>query len=109
MSPRGASSCRPVVGVAVSHSARWFLGAVLAGCGAMSAEAQQSPSPAASAVADTSPILRTGRDGAMQQGDDRKDGPWKSFSEITKNATVQTGLFTIYRKRDNAYLSVTPD
>ena len=41
----------------MSHSARWFLGLVLAGCGAISANAQQSPgspSPARSAiVADT--------------------------------------------------------
>ena len=37
----------------MSHTARWFLGAVLAGCGAMSASAQQSPdspSPARSAT-----------------------------------------------------------
>jgi hypothetical protein len=97
----------------VSHSARWFLGVVLAGCGAMSANAQQSPdspSPArAAASADTTPILRTGRDATIQLGDDRKDGPWKSFSEVTKNATIQTGLFTIYRKRDKAYLALAPD
>jgi uncharacterized protein DUF4953/uncharacterized protein DUF5117/uncharacterized protein DUF5118 len=97
----------------VSHLTRWFLGVVLAGCSAISASAQQSPdspNPArAAGVADTNPILRTGHDGAIKQGDDRKDVPWRSFSEVTKNATIQTGLFTLYRKRDNAYLLVTPD
>ena len=96
----------------MSHSARWFLGAVLAGCGATSASAQQSPyspSPArAAASADTTAVIRTGREAAFQQDDDRKDGPWKSFSEVTKGAQIQIGIFTIYRKRDNAYLALAP-
>jgi hypothetical protein len=95
----------------VSQSARWFLGVFLAGCGAISAHAQQpdSPSPARPAAsADTTAIVRTGRDVAIPLDEDRKDGPWKSFSEVTKGAQIQSGIFTIYRKRDNAYLALAP-
>jgi hypothetical protein len=96
----------------VSHSAGWFLGAVLAGCGAISASAQQSPdspSPARSATeSDTIPATSHSRDGVFLQQSSHKDGPWKSFSEVTKGAEVQAGLFTVYRKRENAYLSLTP-
>jgi uncharacterized protein DUF4953/uncharacterized protein DUF5117/uncharacterized protein DUF5118 len=78
----------------------------------MSAHAQQSPqvpNPArAAATADTTAIVGTGRDPAIQQDDDRKEGPWKSFSEVTKGAHIQSGLFTLYRKRDNAYLALAP-
>jgi hypothetical protein len=97
----------------VSHSARWFLGAVLAGCGATSATAQQSPeSPSrapAAVSADTIGVTRIAPATPVQSADDRKDGPWKSFSEVTKNAQIQSGLFTLYRKRDNAYLAVGPN
>ncbi|MEA2712130.1 MAG: hypothetical protein QOK27_91 [Gemmatimonadales bacterium] len=94
----------------MSQSARWFLGVFLAGCGAISAHAQQpdSPSPSRAASADTTAIIRTGRDALILQEDDRKDGPWKSFSEVTKGAQIQSGIFTIYRKRDNAYLALAP-
>jgi len=95
----------------VSQSARWLLGVFLAGCGAISAHAQQPDSPSPSrpaASADTTAIVRTGRDVAIPQNDDRKDEPWKSFSEVTKGAQIQSGIFTIYRKRDNAYLALTP-
>jgi hypothetical protein len=96
----------------VSHSARWFLGAVLAGCGAMSASAQQSPdapSPTRTAATlDTTVSTGGRRDISAPRDDERKDGPWKSFSEVTKGAQVQTGVFTLYRKRDNAYLSLVP-
>ena len=33
---------------------------------------------------------------------DRKDVPWKSFSDVTKGARVQSGIFTLYQKRDNS-------
>ncbi len=97
----------------MSHSARWFLGVILAGCTAISASAQQSPdspSPARSATAvDTTPILRGHLRGAASYEErGGKDEPWKSFSEVTKGAQVQTGVFTVYRKRDHAYLSLTP-
>ena len=39
---------------------------------------------------------------------DRKDVPWKSFSDVTKGARVQSGLFTLYTKRENNYLSLAP-
>jgi uncharacterized protein DUF4953/uncharacterized protein DUF5117/uncharacterized protein DUF5118 len=96
----------------VSHSARWILGVILAGYGATSASAQQSPdspSPArAAASADTTAIIRTEPDATLQQDDDRKDRPWKSFSEVTKDAQIQSGIFTLYRKRDKAYLALAP-
>ena len=96
----------------MSHSARWFLGAVLAGCGAISANAQQSPgspSPARSAVvADTVVIPDASRDAVTLPERDRKDVPWKSFSDVTKGARIQNGLFTLYRKRENSYLSLAP-
>ncbi|HEY9015059.1 MAG TPA: DUF5117 domain-containing protein, partial [Gemmatimonadales bacterium] len=96
----------------MSHSARWFLGLILAGCGAISANAQQSPgspSPARSATAaDTA--LGSGESGSGETlpERDRKDVPWRSFSEVTKNARAQNGLFTLYLKRDNNYLSLAP-
>jgi hypothetical protein len=96
----------------VSHSARWFLGATLAGCGAISASAQQSPEtpgPARSAiVADTGTLSRSSPDEVTLPERDRKDVPWKSFSEVTKGARVQHGIFTLYFKRDNTYISLTP-
>jgi hypothetical protein len=98
-------------GVAVSHSARWFLG-VLAGCGPISASAQQSPEspiPARSATrVDTTTTPSISRDEVLLRDHDRKDVPWKSFSEVTKGAQVRTGLFTLYLKRDNTYLSLAP-
>ncbi|HYF39579.1 MAG TPA: DUF5118 domain-containing protein, partial [Gemmatimonadales bacterium] len=94
----------------MSHSARWFLGVVLAGCGAISANAQQSPSaPARSATAvDTAPLIESSRTDVLLPERDRKDVPWRSFSDVTKNGRVQNGLFTLYRKRDNTYLSLAP-
>jgi len=38
---------------------------------------------------------------------DVKDPPWKSFSEVTRGSEVRSGLFTLYKKRDNVYLSLT--
>jgi hypothetical protein len=37
-----------------------------------------------------------------------QDGPWKSFSDVTKGAEIRSGLFTLYLKRDKAYLALTP-
>ena len=66
-----------------------------------------SPGPARTAAsADTAVSSAPARGQATRAGDDRKDGPWKSFSEVTKGAEVQTGIFTLYTKRDNAYLSL---
>jgi hypothetical protein len=95
----------------VSHSARWFLGAVLAGCGAISAHAQTpgAPSPARSTVvADTNFVVIPTHDDVTLPERDRKDVPWRSFSDVTKGARVQNGLFTLYMKRDNNYLSLAP-
>jgi hypothetical protein len=92
----------------VSHSARWFLGAMLAGCGAISAHAQQSPGPAAATTADTIDLRTQSRDDVTLPERDRKDVPWKSFSELTKGARFQSGVFGLYTKRDNNYLSIVP-
>jgi hypothetical protein len=85
---------------------------LVAGCGAISAQAQQtpaSPAPARSAaVADTVDQFAGTRDDTTLPERDRKDVPWKSFSDVTKGARVQAGLFTLYRKRDNTYLSLAP-
>jgi hypothetical protein len=37
-----------------------------------------------------------------------QDVPWKSFNEVTRGSEPQTGLFTVYHKRDRAYLALTP-
>src|SRR5256884_9992867 len=39
----------------------------------------------------------------------KKDLPWKPFPEGTKDARVQTGLFTAYLKRESAYLPPKPE
>ena len=39
----------------------------------------------------------------------KKDVPWKPFAEVTKDASVFRGLFTVYQKRENAYLALKPD
>ena len=92
----------------MSHSARWFLGAMLAGCGAISAHAQQLPGPAAAVPADTIDLGTQSRDDVTLAERDRKDVPWKSFSEVTKGARFQGGVFGLYAKRDNNYLSIAP-
>jgi hypothetical protein len=94
----------------VSHSARWFLGVIFAGCGAISANAQspESPNPARSATAGTDTVPSLSRDLSLYQENSYKDGPWKSFSEVTKGAEVRNGIFTLYLKRDKTLLSLTP-
>lgn len=47
------------------------------------------------------------RDAFFLQQNRVQDDPWKSFSDVTKGAEVRTGLFTLYLKRDKAYLSLT--
>jgi hypothetical protein len=78
----------------------------------MSATAQQSPdspSPARSAtVVDTTGLPSAPPNEGLLPEKDRKDVPWKSFSEVTKGAQVRSGIFTLYLKRDNAYLSLAP-
>src|SRR5437867_6027895 len=39
----------------------------------------------------------------------KRDLPWKPFAEVTKDARVQTGLFTAYLKRESAYLALKPE
>jgi Met-zincin/Domain of unknown function (DUF5117)/Domain of unknown function (DUF5118) len=94
----------------VSHSAGWFLGVLLAGCCTISAYAQapEAPSPARAATAGLYGVPELGRDAGSHQEDDHKDGPWKSFSDVTKGAEVRSGLFTLYLKRDRTYLSLSP-
>ncbi|MBA3346871.1 MAG: DUF5118 domain-containing protein, partial [Gemmatimonadales bacterium] len=38
---------------------------------------------------------------------DVKDPPWKSFSEVTRGSEARSGLFTLYKKRDKVYLSLS--
>jgi hypothetical protein len=94
----------------VSHSAGWFLGVLLAGCGTISAYAQapDTPGPARAATAGVYGTPELGRDAGYREEDDHKDGPWKSFTEVTKGAEVRSGIFTMYLKRDKTYLSLTP-
>jgi hypothetical protein len=85
---------------------------VLAGCSAVSAHGQQSPDspgPARSAaMADTIEIAHPDTDNFPISERDRKDVPWRSFSEVTKGARFQAGIFGLYTKRDNNYLSLGP-
>src|SRR5918994_3297098 len=78
----------------------------------MSASAQQSPTspgPArAVTVSDTLNLPGGFREDGLLPERDRKDVPWKSFSDVTKGARIQNGLFTLYSKRDNTYLSLAP-
>jgi hypothetical protein len=78
----------------------------------VSANAQQSPNqrrPAHSVAAgDTTGYQRAAHGLPVGLDDGRKDVPWKSFSEVTKGTEIQTGIFTLYTKRDNAYLSLLP-
>ena len=96
----------------MSQSARWFLGAFLAGCGAISAHAQQpasAPSRARSAAeSETVPAGSAPEDAVYLQSNSPQDGPWKSFSDVTKGAEVRHGIFTLYLKRDKAYLALAP-
>ena len=39
----------------------------------------------------------------------KKDLPWKPWAEVTKDASTQSGLFSVYLKRDKAYLAIAPD
>ena len=93
------------------HSARWFLGVFLAGCVAISAHAQvpEAPPPVRAAAAGESGGSDLAREAAFQPSNNPKDGPWKSFSDVTKGAEVRSGIFTLYLKRDKAYLSLAPD
>ncbi len=93
------------------QSARWFLGVFLAGCGAITAHAQQpanSPSPARTVLESDTPLSPNALRPAPFQATSLEDGPWKSFSDVTKGAEVRTGIFTLYLKRDKAYLALTP-
>jgi hypothetical protein len=61
-------------------------------------------------VADTGTFGRPGPDGdTVLPERDRKDVPWKSFSELTKGARYQSGVFGLYTRRDNTYLSLAPE
>ncbi len=41
-------------------------------------------------------------------GAQSKDDPWKPFAEVIKGSEVGSGIFTLYFKHDNVYLSLTP-
>ncbi|MEO7136722.1 MAG: DUF5118 domain-containing protein, partial [Gemmatimonadales bacterium] len=94
------------------QSARWFLGVFLAGCGAISAHAQQpasAPSRARSAAeSETVPAGSAPENAVYFQSNSPQDGPWKSFSDVTKGAEIRHGIFTLYLKRDKAYLALAP-
>ena len=38
-----------------------------------------------------------------------QEAPWKTFAEVTKGADAGTGLFSVYYKRDQVLLALTPD
>src|SRR6185312_3890544 len=66
-------------------------------------------SPARSlVVADTNFVVNSAHDDVTLPERDRKDVPWRSFSDVTKGARVQNGLFTLYIKRESNYLSLAP-
>src|SRR5437660_7456002 len=50
-----------------------------------------------------------GAGGGPKPDSAKKDLPWKPFAEVTKDARVQTGLFTVYLKRESAYLALKPE
>jgi uncharacterized protein DUF4953/uncharacterized protein DUF5117 len=71
-----------------------------------SAQSPDSRSPARSVTtADTTGYKRAA---PIQPLSLEHDGPWKSFAEVTKGTEVQSGIFTLYTKRENAYLSLVP-
>lgn len=37
-----------------------------------------------------------------------QEAPWKPFGEVTRGSEVRSGLFTLYAKRDRAYLALAP-
>src|SRR5439155_5924179 len=47
--------------------------------------------------------------GSHKPDNAKRDLPWKPFAEVTKDARVQTGLFTAYLKRESAYLALKPE
>src|SRR2546428_14147493 len=55
------------------------------------------------------PAPLAGPGGGPKPDSSKKDLPWKPFAEVTKDARVQTGLFTAYLKRENAYLALKPE
>ncbi len=38
-----------------------------------------------------------------------QDAPWKPFAEVTQGAEAATGIFSVYYKRDQVLLSLTPE
>ena len=48
-------------------------------------------------------------DAVSFQSNSPQDGPWKSFSDVTKGAEIRRGIFTLYLKREKAYLALTPE
>ncbi|MGH7525959.1 MAG: zinc-dependent metalloprotease, partial [Gemmatimonadales bacterium] len=45
---------------------------------------------------------------APARAQDSKDDPWKPYAEVTKGSETGSGIFTVYYKRDNIYLSLSP-
>src|SRR5437867_2537387 len=38
-----------------------------------------------------------------------KDKPFQDWKKVTKDAEISKGFFTVYKKRENLYLELTPD
>ena len=76
--------------------------ALLVAAAACTIRVIQPPAPAAA------PAGGGGQAGAKSDSA-KKDLPWKPWPEVTKDARTLTGLFTVYLKRENVYLSLKPD
>jgi hypothetical protein len=46
---------------------------------------------------------------ALARGVAAQDAPWKPFAEVTRGADGGTGIFSIYHKRDQVLLALTPE
>jgi len=60
-------------------------------------------------VIQPAPLAGPAGGGGPKPDSAKKDLPWKPFGEVTKDARVQTGLFTAYLKRESAYLALKPE
>src|SRR6266581_2975594 len=60
-------------------------------------------------VIQPAPLAGPAGGGGPKPDSAKKDLPWKPFAEVTKDARVQTGLFTAYLKRESAYLALKPE
>ncbi|HEX5387276.1 MAG TPA: zinc-dependent metalloprotease [Gemmatimonadales bacterium] len=73
------------------------------------AQPAEAPPPAAAvAVSATASDSAPPDSGIIRPSDHGKDVPWKPFGEVTRNAEVETGLFTAYVRRDQVLLGIKP-